>query len=165
MDMTNLLAVNNTVMSESPTLLLSVVKMLVALLLVLGVMFILYYIGKKLLGKRTSLVGREKLIKILANNYIGVKKQITLVEVAGEWLVLGLTPTQISLLTRIERKEPEKGSLSGHDPGSDLTSSGKQQVNERFQTMLNQSLENKDHMSRVYEAIKTTISQLERKVT
>lgn len=163
--MTNLLAVNNAAMSESPTLLLSVVKMLAALLLVLGVMFILYYIGKKLLGKRTSLVGRERLIKILANNYIGVKKQITLVEVAGEWLVLGVTPTQISLLTRIERKEPEKGSLSGYGSGSDRTSSGEQQVNERFQTMLNQSLENKDHMSRVYGAIKTTISQLERKVT
>lgn len=105
MDIAQIMEGNNLSLSGSPSLLSSFSKMSIALLLVLGLMFLLYYISRKILVQRGSFISREKLIKVLANNYIGVKKQIALVEVAGEWLVLGLTPNQISLLTRIERKD------------------------------------------------------------
>jgi len=118
MDIAGIVEGNNLSLSGAPSLLSSFSRMSMAFLLVLGVMVLLYYLSRKILMKRGSFMGREQLIKVLANNYIGVKKQIALVEVAGEWLVLGLTPNQISLLTRIDRKCSEI-KKEGSDPAPD----------------------------------------------
>jgi flagellar biogenesis protein FliO len=42
---------------------------------------------------------------VIANQYIGVKKNIALVEVPGSILVLGVSNDKISMLTKIEDRE------------------------------------------------------------
>ena len=46
-------------------------------------------------------MGSHQWIRVVAASYIAPKKTISLVEVAGEMLVLGLTDNQITMLTKI----------------------------------------------------------------
>ena len=48
------------------------------------------------------------MIRILGNTYVGVKKNISLVEIPGAVLVLGITSENISLLSKIEDSETLK---------------------------------------------------------
>jgi len=54
--------------------------------------------------KRDSGGRSRQLIKVIANQYIGVKKNIALVEVPGSILVVGVSNDKISMLTKIEDK-------------------------------------------------------------
>lgn len=97
---------NNMVSNNAgPTLFSSSLKVVTALMIVLSLMLVTYYFVKKYLLKDGSLLGMDKQIKILSTSYIGPKKSINLVEVAGEILVLGVTATNINLLTKIENEE------------------------------------------------------------
>ena len=76
-------------------------QMLTALGIVLGGLLLLFWFAKRYLKK--DLVGSNKqLIKVIANQYVGVKKNIALIQVPGSVLVVGLTNDNISLLTKIE---------------------------------------------------------------
>lgn len=88
-------------MKPSPDLISTALQMLTALSIVLGGLLIVFYLMRRFFKK--DLAGtKEQVIKILANQYIGVKKNIALVEVPGAVLVLGITNDRISLLTKIE---------------------------------------------------------------
>ena len=76
------------------------------LAVVLGVMFLLFFGFKKYVLKNTMFGGGEKLVNVLGSGFLGPKKNIVLVEVAGEVLVLGMSQDNISLLTNIT--DPEK---------------------------------------------------------
>ena len=91
-------------MNYHPDLLSTILKMITALVIVLGGLFIVFYFLKRILHKD---IGRssEKLIRILASSYIGVKKNISLVEIPGSILVLGVTSDNIRLLAKIEDEE------------------------------------------------------------
>ncbi len=90
-------------MNYHPDLFMTAIKMLTALGIILGGLLILFYfIRRKFKGEVPGSKG--KLIKVLGNSYIGVKKYISLVEVPGEILVLGITSDNICLLTKIEDK-------------------------------------------------------------
>lgn len=91
-----------------PTLLSSSLKVVTGLLIVLSLMLICYYFVKKYLLKEGSLLGMDKQVKVLSTSYIAPKKNITLLEVAGEILVLGVTASHISFLTKIENEEAIK---------------------------------------------------------
>ena len=84
----------------------SSLKMLSMLVLVLGIMFLLFFGFKKYVLKNTMFGGGEKLVNVLGSGFLGPKKNIVLVEVAGEVLVLGMSQDNISLLTNIT--DPEK---------------------------------------------------------
>ncbi len=88
-------------MNAAPNLLTTSLQMLAALGIVLGGLFICYYVARRFI-KRDVSGSRPHVIKILANRYIGVKKNIALVEVAGTIMVLGISNDRISLLTTIE---------------------------------------------------------------
>jgi len=81
-------------------------KMFSMLAVVLGVMFLLFFGFKKYVLKNTMFGGGEKLVNVLGSGFLGPKKNIVLVEVAGEVLVLGMSQDNISLLTNIT--DPEK---------------------------------------------------------
>ena len=88
-------------MKPSPDLISTALQMLTALSIVLGGLLIVFYLMRRFFKK--DLGGtKEQAIKVLANQYIGVKKNIALVEVPGAVLVLGITNDRISLLTKIE---------------------------------------------------------------
>ena len=79
-------------------------KMMMTLSLVLGLIFILFFGFKKYVLKNTVFGGGGKLVQVLSTNFLAPKKNIALVEVAGEILVLGVSDQNISLLTSI--REP-----------------------------------------------------------
>lgn len=88
-----------------PDLLFSSLKMLAALALVLAIMVGCFYIFKKTLGHKLGLSGKNRLIRVISTVYIGPKKSITLVEVAGETLVLGISGDQMTLLSKMAPAE------------------------------------------------------------
>ena len=79
--------------------------MVTTLSLVLGLIFLLFFGFKKYVLKNTAF-GGGKLVQVLSTNFLAPKKNIALVEVAGEILVLGVSDQNISLLTSI--REPER---------------------------------------------------------
>ncbi|MBT9437671.1 MAG: flagellar biosynthetic protein FliO [Deltaproteobacteria bacterium] len=91
-------------MNYHPDLLSTVLKMITALVIVLGGLFIVFYFLRRIL-KREVGGSSEKLIRVLASSYIGAKKNISLIEVPGSILVLGVTSDNICLLTKIEDEE------------------------------------------------------------
>ncbi len=105
-------------MNYHPDLLSTALKMITALVIVLGGMFIVFYFLRRIL-KRNAGGSSENLIRVLASSYIGVKKNISLIEVPGSILVLGVTSDNIRLLAKIEDEEilnrfkrPEEGKKS-----------------------------------------------------
>jgi len=89
-------------MNYQPELIQTIIKMVTALILLVGGLWIISFYFKKIL-KTTGVKSGYKKIKVIENCYVGVKKTISLVEVPGEILVLGIAGDHISLLTKIEK--------------------------------------------------------------
>ena len=51
-------------------------------------------------------------IRVLTSKLIAPQKYVSLVEIGGELLALGVTPQQITFLTKVENKEMVKKSLA-----------------------------------------------------
>ena len=99
----------------------SSMKMFSMLSLVLGIIFLLFFGFKKFVLKNTVFGGGEKLVNVLGSGFLGPKKNIVLVEVAGEVLVLGMSQDHIALLTNITDPEKiEEIKLAGGKGGSGL---------------------------------------------
>ena len=78
---------------------------LVASLLVVLAVFVGLILFSKRVLQRSSGASGTGLIRILASQYIGVKKQVSLVEVPGAILVLGVSADRIVLLSEINAPE------------------------------------------------------------
>ena len=91
-------------MSIYPDIIPTAIKMLTALGVVLGGMLLVYYFAKRILKRQVG-NSKGKMIRVLESSYIGVKKNISLVEIPGAILVLGITNDNISLLSKIESQE------------------------------------------------------------
>jgi flagellar protein FliO/FliZ len=99
----------------------SSMKMFSMLALVLGIIFLLFFGFKKFVLKNTVFGGGEKLVNVLGSGFLGPKKNIVLVEVAGEVLVLGMSQDHIALLTSITDAEKiEEIKSAGGKGGSGL---------------------------------------------
>ena len=90
-------------MITAPDMLSTAMQMLTALGVVLGGLIVVFYFMKRFL-KRDVGGSNEALIKVIASQYIGIKKNISLVEIPGSILVVGVSNDNISLLTKIEDK-------------------------------------------------------------
>jgi flagellar biogenesis protein FliO len=88
-------------MNATPDMLATALKMLAALALVLGGLGIFFYFTKRVMRKNIGNSG-EGMIRVLANQYIGLKKNISLVQIPGAILVVGISGDSICLLTKIE---------------------------------------------------------------
>ena len=113
-------------MNAAPDMMATAFKMFAALGIVLGVLFIIFYFARRI-SKIDNSGTKEKLIRVLANKFIGVKKNICAVEVPGALLILGVTHNQITLLTKIEDQEIlEK---IQHNPNAQMPMSFSEQLN------------------------------------
>ena len=90
-------------MNASPDMLTTALKMCTALGVVLGTLFVVYFFTRRL-SKSDRSVSKDKLVRVLANKFIGVKKNICVVEIPGSVLILGVSGDRITLLTQIEDK-------------------------------------------------------------
>ena len=91
---------------EIPSVGSSIVKVISALAIVLGLVLLLGRFAKKHFEGMEGRLGGRKDIQILSTHAIGVKKQVTLLEVGGEVLLVGVTNNSINLLNRYT--DPEK---------------------------------------------------------
>jgi len=80
----------------------SLIKMISSLLLVLGLILALAYGTRRFLRSRFSRWQTAPLVQVLSTAYLGPKKEISIIEVGQQYLVVGVTPHQISLLTRLD---------------------------------------------------------------
>jgi len=76
-------------------------KMGAALLLVIGMIFGLYYLSRKIRDGR-FLLNKYPAMRVIGSLSLAPKRSIALVEVCGEWLVLGVGTESITLLRRFE---------------------------------------------------------------
>ena len=88
-------------MSAPPELLPAILKMLTALAVVVGGLVLMFYLSRRISGVHSGRA-EERLIRVLATGSVGLKKNISLVEVAGEILVVGVSGDRINLLTTIK---------------------------------------------------------------
>ena len=99
MDMeTNLI---NAATFSQPDFYSTAIRTFSVLFIILAVILIGSYLAKRFWPKGSGLMASNQWIRVIAANYIAPKKTISLVEVAGEMLVLGLTDSQITMLTKI----------------------------------------------------------------
>ncbi|MDA8138535.1 MAG: flagellar biosynthetic protein FliO [Desulfobacteraceae bacterium] len=99
---------------------MATIKMVLSLALVLALLWGLHrYVRRVLPAGRFG--GRERLIKVLCNHSLGMKKSVALVQVPGKVLVLGIGTDQVNLLTLID--DPSLlSSLTTEAPRPDSTS-------------------------------------------
>lgn len=79
----------------------SLFRTLSALAIVLILMGIVTVIFRRLMGHRLGAVGGRPLVQVLATGYIAPRKTVTLVSVAGEYLIVGTTATDLVPLGRV----------------------------------------------------------------
>ena len=76
------------------------IKTVAMLFVVLGFLLLVLFLMKKYLLSRRSIRG-DALIKILSSLYLSPKERIEVIEVSGERIVVGITPGNISFLTKL----------------------------------------------------------------
>jgi flagellar biogenesis protein FliO len=87
-------------MNQHPEVALTGLKIFVALAVILGCLFVISYLLKRhVLKDRFKKHG--KLINIIENKYIGVKKSILAVQIPNAILIIGLSNDNICLLDKI----------------------------------------------------------------
>lgn len=90
-------------MTYEPDLFSTAMKMFFILAVLMGGLWAFAWLMKRML--KIGPGSGDSPIRVLANAYVGVKKSVSLVEVPGAILVLGVTSDRISLLTKIEDEE------------------------------------------------------------
>ena len=73
-----------------------------ALAIVLILMGIAAIVVRRVMGGRLGIAGGRPLVRVVASSYIAPRKTIALVSVAGEYLVVGTTATDLVPLGRID---------------------------------------------------------------
>ena len=148
-------------------------KMISMFALVLGLMFLIFFGFKKYVLKNTAFGGGNKLVNVLGTWFLGPKKNISLVEVAGGVLVLGVSQENITLLSSVtnEAKIEEIKNASGTrrntvslntdraESGNDSPRSVASQAAEQFSNYLSKFSKPQKNQDKVVEGTKEQILQ------
>ena len=84
---------------------LSILKMLSALALVLGLMVVAMYFLKKFMNRTGGSIETDEFVKIISTRYLGPKNSIVILDILGRVIVVGISNQQISMLTEIDDRE------------------------------------------------------------
>jgi len=80
-------------------------KMIGYFILIVVMIIGLVYILKRFVYTRKELLGKNRAIQILSSTYIAPKKSLMLVEALDRLLILGVTDSQMHLITELKREE------------------------------------------------------------
>ncbi|MER3425164.1 MAG: hypothetical protein C4293_20000, partial [Nitrospiraceae bacterium] len=83
----------------------SLIRMVSALAVVLGLMSVFAVIARRMVTARSLGHAGVPLVQVLGTGYLGPRKSISLVAVAGEFFVIGTTSTDLIPLGRISDPE------------------------------------------------------------
>lgn len=89
--------------SGPPEIYGSFLKMIIVLGVLVSLLLIALYLVKRFFLKKTGKGGDDQNIRVITSAYVGPKKTIALVEVAGERIVVGITADNISMLTKVSK--------------------------------------------------------------
>ncbi|MDE3241087.1 MAG: flagellar biosynthetic protein FliO [Nitrospirota bacterium] len=98
----------------------SLVRMVSALAAVLGLMMVLALAARRWLGGRVLVGADTPLVQVLGTGYLGPKKSVALVSVAGELLIVGSTADGLVPLGRVNDPEQVRQVLAKRDAGTAL---------------------------------------------
>jgi flagellar protein FliO/FliZ len=84
-----------------PNLLQVISALAVVLALIVGASWLLHKV-------RSQALGRGQLIHIESSVSVGTRERVVLIEVAGEWVLVGVTPGHISTLMRLNESPIKK---------------------------------------------------------
>jgi len=91
--------------------------MVSALALVLALIGGLVYVIRRFTGTRLGVPVSAQVVQVLASGYIGPRKTISLVSVAGEFFAVGMTQTEMVSLGHITDRERVQQFLSATTSG------------------------------------------------
>lgn len=80
-------------------------QMAASLAIVLGVIYLAHYLVKRVLGGGLGSGRAPRYIRVVESRFLAPKKSLMLVEVGGEYLLLGTTGEGISLIKQVEMLE------------------------------------------------------------
>jgi len=120
-------------MNFTPELMEASFKMITGLVIVLGTLLVIWYLARKV-ARKNGEAFQSRRIRVLANQCIGLKKNIALVQVPGSILVLGLTHDRINCLTKISKEDwpDEEAAISAQGPVSSFMSQLKSEMAGRY---------------------------------
>ncbi len=95
----------------------SILKMIAALAVVVGCIYLAVYLLKRLMGRQRGGGRKAHVLEILETAYIDPKKSVSLVRVADKSVLIGVTDNQISMLTELDAQKTL--SLFGSNPGTE----------------------------------------------
>jgi len=95
----------------------SLLKMISALAVVLGVMLAGLWAVRRFMSKTGAKVDDGQMIRVLSTRYLGPKSSILLLDVLGSVSVVGVSGTQMTLLTTIT-DEDSLARLQSASPGA-----------------------------------------------
>jgi flagellar protein FliO/FliZ len=95
----------------------SFIRMASALALVLALMGGLVMLIRRFAGTRFCAPVSTQIVQVLGSGHIGPRKSISLVSVAGEFLIVGMTPTDLVSLGHITDRERVQQFLSAAPSG------------------------------------------------
>jgi flagellar protein FliO/FliZ len=84
-----------------PNLLQVISALAVVLALIVGASWLLHKV-------RSQSLGHGQLIHIESSVSVGTRERVVLIEVAGEWVLVGVTPSHISTLMRLKESPLHK---------------------------------------------------------
>jgi len=80
------------------------IKMFISLIIMLGLIFCLFFILRRL--KSVSLSGaRGPSMRLLGSLSLAPKRGLALVEVCDQWLVIGIGTENVNLISKVDRPE------------------------------------------------------------
>jgi len=80
-------------------------QMLAALAIVIGVIYLAFYLANRILRGNLMKTSVPRYIRVVESRFIAPKKSLMLVEVGGEYLLLGSTDSGLSLIKQIDMLE------------------------------------------------------------
>ena len=94
----------------------SFVKSLMALMFVLGLIFLAAYLFKKFMGINTSGLRTNRVpIHMVGNLPLGDKKFLSIVEIQGKHYFIGISPGSINLLSELDLEMPQETGTPGNE--------------------------------------------------
>jgi flagellar protein FliO/FliZ len=92
----------STTAGSIPSLASAAAKFASALLIVVGIIFVSAWVAKRF-NLRDRLSGSEPgVVRVVGTAMLGLKKQVAVIDVAGQFWVVGLGPSEITLLGKVD---------------------------------------------------------------
>ena len=93
-----------------PELINTGIKTMAMLFIVLGVLVFVLYIMKKFMSPKGKRKG-DLIIKVVSSLHLSPKERVEVIEISGERIVVGITPGNISFLTKLSRYKEGDGHI------------------------------------------------------